>query len=121
MSLRVLGPDRHNALSGATIPTSRHGKGFRPERVLHGKINKRLRLLGMRERVEMVSGKLTIKSPPGKGTTIQAQFRSTTARGGGRADAVPRAILYTSMKSITVLLAEDHQIVRGIGLELQNR
>ena len=49
------------------------GQGFEAGLVLQAKKNKRLGLLGMRERVEMVSGKLTVKSTPCKGTTIQAQ------------------------------------------------
>ena len=59
------------------------GKGFQVERVLHAKKNKRLGLLGMRERVEMVNGNFTVESVPGKGTTIRAQipFGSSNARG----------------------------------------
>ncbi len=49
------------------------GKGFPGERVLHARKNKRLGLLGMRERLQMVGGSLTVTSAPGKGTTIQAQ------------------------------------------------
>jgi signal transduction histidine kinase len=61
-----------------------NGKGFSAERLSHGKKNKRLGLLGMRERVEMVNGKFTVESTPGKGTTIQAQIPLTDgARGGG--------------------------------------
>lgn len=50
------------------------GKGFHAERVLHAKKNKRLGLLGVRERLEMVNGSLTIESVPGKGTSIRAQI-----------------------------------------------
>ena len=61
-----------------------NGKGFQEEHLLHSKKSKRLGLLGMRERVEMASGNFTIKSAPGKGTTILAQipFSSGSARGG---------------------------------------
>ncbi len=59
------------------------GKGFQEERGLHGKKNKRLGLLGMRERLEMVGGNLTIESTPGKGTTIQAQVPFADGRAGG--------------------------------------
>src|SRR6185436_10638169 len=48
------------------------GKGFQTENHLHGKKQRRLGLLGMRERVEMIRGKFTIQSAPGKGTTIRA-------------------------------------------------
>ncbi len=50
------------------------GKGFDVERVLFSKRYKRLGLLGMRERVEMIGGSLAVDSAPGKGTTIRAQI-----------------------------------------------
>ena len=50
------------------------GKGFLIERVLHAKKRKRLGLLGMRERLEMIDGKFSVESAPGKGTTIIAQI-----------------------------------------------
>jgi signal transduction histidine kinase len=54
-----------------------NGKGFPQERVLHAKKRKRLGLLGMRERLEMVGGNFTVTSAPGKGTTIVAQIPLT--------------------------------------------
>lgn len=51
-----------------------NGKGFATGRVLHGNKRKRLGLLGMRERVEMVRGRLEIQSKPGRGTTILAEI-----------------------------------------------
>jgi signal transduction histidine kinase len=57
---------------GVTIQDD--GKSFPVERVLHAKTNKRLGLLGMRERVEMVGGRLHIESAPGQGTTIRAEI-----------------------------------------------
>lgn len=57
------------------------GKGFPVERVLHGKLTNRLGLLGMRERVEMISGNFTIKSVRGKGTTVLAQIPLADSRG----------------------------------------
>lgn len=50
------------------------GKSFQVERVLHGKGSKRLGLLGMRERMEMVGGSFVIESAPGQGTTIQVEI-----------------------------------------------
>jgi signal transduction histidine kinase len=35
---------------------------------------KRIGLLGMRERLEMVGGNWDVESAPGKGTTVQAQI-----------------------------------------------
>jgi signal transduction histidine kinase len=49
-----------------------NGNGFEVERVLFAKRHKRLGLLGMRERVEMVGGSFAVESAPGKGTTIRA-------------------------------------------------
>jgi signal transduction histidine kinase len=49
------------------------GKSFSVERQLHAKGGKRLGLLGMRERVEMVGGTFCIASAPGEGTTIEVE------------------------------------------------
>ena len=53
------------------------GKSFPVDQTLHSGKNRRLGLLGMRERVEMVGGTLRIKSALGKGTLIQAQIPIT--------------------------------------------
>jgi signal transduction histidine kinase len=50
------------------------GQSFSVERVLHANGGKRLGLLGMRERVEMVNGSFDVESAPGKGTTIIARI-----------------------------------------------
>jgi signal transduction histidine kinase len=50
------------------------GKSFAVERTLATNTRKRLGLLGMRERVEMVGGCLTIASAPGAGTTVSAEI-----------------------------------------------
>jgi signal transduction histidine kinase len=50
------------------------GKGFEVERVLFAKRHKRLGLIGMRERVEMVGGSLAVESAPGEGTMIRAKI-----------------------------------------------
>ena len=61
------------------------GKSFEVERVARGNGSKRLGLLGMRERLEMVGGRLEVQSAPGKGTTITAQIPAGPAaeKGGG--------------------------------------
>ena len=65
------------------------GKSFQVERVLHAKGSKRLGLLGMRERLEMVGGNFDVESAPGKGTTITAQIPiRQSSRGGKPTDAV---------------------------------
>ena len=58
------------------------GKSFNAERTLHANGGKRLGLLGMRERLEMVGGKFAVESSPGKGTTINAQLPLDKASGG---------------------------------------
>jgi PAS domain S-box-containing protein len=59
------------------------GKSFQVDRVLHAKGSKRLGLLGMRERLEMVGGHFSVESVQGKGTTVIAQLPNGKARGGG--------------------------------------
>jgi len=62
-----------------------NGKSFQVQRVLHAQRNKRLGLLGMRERVEMVGGSLRVESARGKGTTIRAEIPLGNGRTlGGR-------------------------------------
>jgi len=60
-----------------------NGKSFDVDRVLFSGNSKRIGLLGMRERVEMIGGRLSIESAPGKGTTINAQipFRTGVKKG----------------------------------------
>ncbi len=48
------------------------GKSFDVAHVLDSRRNKRLGLIGMRERVEMVGGTFNVESAPGQGTTISA-------------------------------------------------
>jgi signal transduction histidine kinase len=50
------------------------GKSFPVDRLLASSTNKRLGLIGMRERVEMVGGNFAIESAPGKGTTVRAEI-----------------------------------------------
>ena len=51
-----------------------NGKSFQVQGALPTGKKKRLGLLGMRERVEMVGGRFTVESSPGKGTTIRAEI-----------------------------------------------
>ena len=50
------------------------GKSFPAERILSARLGGHLGLVGMRERVEMLGGRLTIESAPGKGTTVRADI-----------------------------------------------
>jgi signal transduction histidine kinase len=54
-----------------------NGRSFQVERTLHDKGNKRLGLLGMRERIEMVGGTFCIESAPGHGTTVRVDIPFT--------------------------------------------
>ncbi len=49
------------------------GRSFPVDRLLASSTNKRLGLIGMRERVEMVGGNFAVESAPGKGTTVRAE------------------------------------------------
>jgi PAS domain S-box-containing protein len=66
-----------------------NGKGFNKEGLPQGKKNKRLGLLGMRERLEMVRGDFTITSAPGKGTMIQVRIPLGNATGGRKTRSRP--------------------------------
>jgi len=59
---------------GICMTIKDNGKGFPGGRVLRAKKNRRLGLLGMRERLDMVGGHFDITSRPGKGTTVIAQI-----------------------------------------------
>jgi signal transduction histidine kinase len=52
------------------------------ERILNARGNKRLGLLGMRERVEMVGGTFCVESAPGQGTTVQVEIPVAQVRKG---------------------------------------
>jgi signal transduction histidine kinase len=53
---------------------SDNGKSFQVGKTLTARNPHRLGLVGMRERVEMVGGSLTIESAPGRGTTVRAEI-----------------------------------------------
>jgi len=50
-----------------------NGKSFSVDRMMRARRRKRLGLLGMRERMEMIGGNFSLESKPGKGTTVRAQ------------------------------------------------
>jgi signal transduction histidine kinase len=64
----------HKLARAVGVTIKDNGQSFEVERVLHAKKNKRLGLLGMRERVERVGGHLRVESAPGKGTIIRAEI-----------------------------------------------
>lgn len=56
---------------GISLEVADNGKGFNLTRKKSALGNRRLGLVGMRERVEMVGGTLVIDSIPGKGTSVR--------------------------------------------------
>jgi signal transduction histidine kinase len=60
--------------AGISMKINDNGKSFSMERLLQGKVGRRLGLLGMRERLEMVGGRFEIASTPGQGTAITAEI-----------------------------------------------
>ena len=62
-----------------------NGRGFSEGHPAPGRRNKRLGLLGMRERAEMVGGSFTAQSVGGKGTTVMARIPLAN-----RADTAPK-------------------------------
>jgi PAS domain S-box-containing protein len=73
--------------AGICLKVKDAGRAFDVEHALRINRGKRLGLLGMRERLEMVGGQFEIVSAPGHGTTVTAQipFGKFRARGGGGA------------------------------------
>ena len=59
---------------GICMKINDDGRSFNVEQRLRGKGGKRLGLLGMRERLEMVGGRFEITSAPGQGTTVTAEI-----------------------------------------------
>ena len=66
---------------GVCMRIADDGKSFPVQRVLLARGSKRLGLLGMRERLEMVGGQFGVESAPGKGTTIEAFVPGGKSRG----------------------------------------
>jgi signal transduction histidine kinase len=76
---------------GIRMRISDNGKSFSVERTLHSNRIKRLGLIGMRERVEMVGGIFSVESEPGKGTTVCAQIMfDTTSNADGMKGVSPQ-------------------------------
>jgi PAS domain S-box-containing protein len=70
-----------------------NGKSFDVESALHANGGRRLGLLGMRERLEMVGGRFEVQSAEGQGSTITAQIPLIHSRAGRgeKTAARPRA------------------------------
>lgn len=59
---------------GIRMEITDDGRSFSVEKIFHARNPKRLGLLGMKERVEMVGGALSIVSAPGRGTTVRVDL-----------------------------------------------
>lgn len=66
-----------------TLSIRDNGKSFRVERLSFNHQSKRLGLLGMRERVEMVGGSFRVQSARGQGTTVLASIPLQNNRRNG--------------------------------------
>ena len=62
------------APGGVCLEIADNGKAFDVSQLVSGQSGKRLGLIGMRERVEMVGGRFSVVSAPGKGTSIRAEI-----------------------------------------------
>ncbi len=60
---------------GICMKITDDGKSFEVDKVLKGKGRKRLGVVGMRERLEMIGGQLHVESSAGHGTTITAKLK----------------------------------------------
>jgi signal transduction histidine kinase len=78
----------HKLADGIGMTVKDNGKSFEVERVLNARGRKRLGLLGMRERLEIVGGRLQIESVSGNGTIITAKIPSFKA-GNGKSSTEP--------------------------------
>lgn len=56
------------------------GCAFAVEKVIRARNPKRLGLVGMRERIEMIGGKFSLRSEPGEGTTVRAEIPFRAAK-----------------------------------------
>jgi len=70
--------------TGIRLKIHDDGKGFDPKRILNSMSHRRLGILGMRERVEMLGGKFSIVSTSAKGTTVTANMLLSLAPNGNK-------------------------------------
>lgn len=62
------------------LTISDDGKSFDARRLSHAKADRRLGLLGMRERIEMIGGWFEIEGKPGVGTTVRVKIPLTNRK-----------------------------------------
>ena len=64
----------HKIAEDVLLEISDNGQAFDVEHALQAKSNKRLGLIGMRERAEMIGGTFAVESVLGQGTTVRARI-----------------------------------------------
>jgi signal transduction histidine kinase len=77
-------------LGAIRMEISDNGRSFLVEKPVLPKTPKRLGLLGMKERVEMVGGSLTIESARGKGTTVRVDIPFASAKAENQSQVNPK-------------------------------
>jgi PAS domain S-box-containing protein len=99
------------------LSVSDQGRGFDPSQLQKAA---GLGLLSIRERVELLGGRMTIKSAPGLGTTFSIVIPDADVPESG-AELMPQANGDTTLRArmsdepehrLRVLLADDHEVVR---------
>lgn len=70
--------DITHPLGSVRMEITDNGRAFDVHQTLHAARAMRLGLVGMRERVEMVGGRFSVTSSPGKGTSIQVEIPHTS-------------------------------------------
>jgi PAS domain S-box-containing protein len=100
------------------LSVSDRGRGFDPQRLRQ---TAGFGLLSIRERIELLGGRMKIRSAPGKGSTFLLVVPDSPAA-GGVSEVAPRVHGQTTEAGrypaeddgrLRVLLADDHKIVRG--------
>jgi PAS domain S-box-containing protein len=93
---------KHDGIHSMVITDN--GQGFAGDDASQAKSSSRLGLLGMRERVEIIGGTFCVASVPGQHTTVLVEIPADSN--------APMKNPPPSMLPITILLAEDHRIIR---------
>ena len=103
---------RHDA-DAVVVSLTDDGRGFEPRHADRASAGgQHLGLVSMRERAAFIGAELEVRSAPGKGTTVRLRvpLRAAGDAGGG---SRPRPPASGHVMSHTVLLADDHTLVRA--------
>ncbi len=98
------------------LSVSDRGRGFDPREVREAP---GFGLFSIRERVEMLGGRMKIKSAPGRGSTFYVvvpdgpeEKEPMTADGNAGPEAKTEAVVPSPSSALRVLVVDDHEIVR---------